>query len=92
MARERMVTRTVEFWNISVMAVLFRDEEEPQIVTHQAQVPGYIKEADLEKYLSTEWSTKSVHYIKMLSAPVKESKLYGMTERYFLLYANEITR
>lgn len=92
MARERFVTRTIDTWEVDVLCVYMHQTELPTLETVSTVVPGHIKEGDIEKWLSTEWSNDDHIYVKMAGKPVKVSTVYGMPESKFLLFAEPIER
>ena len=93
MARERFVTRTIDTWEVNVLCVYINETELPTLETVSAVVPGHIKEEDIEKWLSTEWSNVDEHiYVKMAGKPAKVSTVYGMPESKFILFAEPIER
>lgn len=93
MAKERMITRTIDTWEIDVLcACMYEGGAAPALETRLATISGHIKEADISRYLATEWSTESVIFVKTLGTPVKVSTLYGMPEYKFMLFAEKIER
>lgn len=92
MAKERMITRTIDTWAIDVLCACMNDGAAPVLETLTATIPGHIKEADISRYLATEWSTESIIFVKALGTPVKVSTLYGMPEAKFMLFAEKLER
>ena len=92
MARERFVTRTIDTWEVDVLWACMHQDEAPTLETISTTVPGHIKEADISKWLSAEWSNDVHIYVKMVGKPVKVSTVYGMPESKFLQFAEPIQR
>lgn len=92
MARERFVTRTIDTWEVDVLCAYMHQNDVPTLETISTTVPGHIKEEDIAKWLSTEWSNDIHIYVKMVGKPVKVSTVYGMPESKFLLFAEPIER
>nr|DAG68846.1 MAG TPA: hypothetical protein [Caudoviricetes sp.] len=92
MARERLVTRTIDMWGVDVLYACMHENEAPTLETVHTTVPGHIKEEDIAKWLSTDGSNDTYIYVKMAGKPVKVSTVYGMPESKFLLFAEPIER
>ena len=92
MARERLVTRTIDNWEVDVLCVYMHQTELPTLETVSTVVPGHIKEEGIAKWLSTEWSNDDHIYVKMAGKPAKVSTVYGMPESKFILFAEPIER
>lgn len=85
MARQRMVTRTIESNEVTMLAV------NPK--TAQTYFPQYtlgkVDEKDILKTVKKLYDTEDLIHVSVQSIAKKE-KLYGMTEDVFLAYAVEL--
>ena len=86
MARERMITRTIEFAVVEVMTV---DTE-----TANVQVQEFIcqPQKDNEKYLKAlkKIYETETHKLVAINKVELETQLYGMSEADFLLFAEKL--
>ena len=87
MAKERMVTRTVETKEIEVMTVNTESATIENIVVRLSRT--YKTDDELFKAVSLNVNTDTIKAVKVVTAWT-ETKLYGMSESDFLKYAVEL--
>ena len=83
MARERMVTRTVESTIAHAMCI---DTETANVSIEQFRISGKFEEKELLKKLKKIYETDTFKVVAIQSTEVEE-KLYGMTEELFISMA-----
>lgn len=83
MARERMVTRTVEMTVATFMTV---DVVTAEILNVDHVIPGSFDNAGLMKYAEKNLATDTVKYVAVVSSEYREV-LYGMPETMFIKLA-----
>lgn len=84
MARERLITRTIETKEIEVMTV---DTETAEVKIKTITVGvDYNKTADTLKYLRKHYETETVKIVSVIKESVT-TKLYGMPEQEFIRLA-----
>ena len=80
MARERMVTRTVESAKVTVMAVNLETHE---VTTPVITISNTIEPKKRLKYIQENYSVTGIAIAAIINTEVVET-LYGMTEREFI--------
>lgn len=85
MAKERMVTRTIEVTTYSVMTLNI-ETAEPKVVDYK--VTGTVN-ADPLKYLKKLYETDTLKLVA-ITGEERETALYGMTEQDFIRLAEVI--
>lgn len=87
MARERMVTRTISFTEVTVISM---NLETVQPMTEVIKIAGvFDNEKVLLKKLKKRYETDLYKIVAITGTTVIE-KLYGMTEEDFIEYAKEL--
>ena len=86
MARERMITRTVE---ITVAHVMCLNVETAEVSTKPFTVTGKQEEKTLLKTLKKQCETESFKLVAITEVTTYE-KLYGMPESEFIALAKEL--
>ena len=81
-----MVTRTIEFANVTTM---FVNIETQQIGNAQFKISGDVTEDKALAYVQKHYNTKTESHVAIMSYE-KETKLYGMPETVFLANAIEL--
>lgn len=85
MRREKMVTRTIVTTNAEIMCFNLDTNE---VITFKESYIGDLSDKEIEKRFSVDYNN-SAKFLKLVNAE-KTSKLYGITEKDFLLYAVEL--
>lgn len=87
--RTRMITRTVTFNHINVMAV---NTKTASVENQALCIVGDYTDKEVEKLVKAE--LEKMDNIKFVSIieNYKDTQIYGMTEEEFVHYANIITR
>lgn len=83
MARERMITRTVESTIAYAMCI---DTETANVSIEQFRISGKFEEKELLKKLKKNYETDTFKVVAIQSTEIEE-KLYGMTEELFISMA-----
>lgn len=83
MARERMVTRTVEEAQVKVMVV---DTETTEVSTLGYNISATIPQAKALQYIQKHYDTATLKNVSIKEYTVKET-LYGMSEQEFIKMA-----
>lgn len=83
MARERMVTRTVESTIAHTMCI---DTETANVSIETFRISGKFEEKELLKKLKKNYETDTFKVVAIQSTEIEE-KLYGMTEELFISMA-----
>ena len=86
MARERMVTRTVESTIAHTMCL---NVETADVSVETYRVSGKFEEKELLKKLKKLYETETFKVVAIQSTETEE-KLYGMTEELFIELAHEL--
>ena len=87
--RTRMITRTVTFNHIKVMAV---NTESASVENKGLCVVGDYTDKEIEKLVKAELEKMdNIKYVSIVEN-YKDTQIYGMTEEEFVHYANIITR
>ena len=82
MAKERMVTRTIEVTTYSVMTLNI-ETADPQVVDYK--ITGTVN-VDPLKYLKKLYETDTIKLVA-ITGEARETALYGMTEKDFIRLA-----
>lgn len=85
MRKEKMITRTIVTTNAEIMCFNLDTNE---VITLTETYIGDLSDKEIEKRFSVDYNN-SAKFLKLVSAK-KTSKLYGITEKDFLLYAVEL--
>lgn len=88
MARERMVTRTIESWNVEALVAY---PKAMQMATARFYIPGHIKQNNFLKYLQANYNNDEQSIISV-TASYLESTVYGMPESEFIHLAKILDR
>ena len=86
MARERMVTRTVES---TIAYTMCLNVETADVSVETYRVSGKFEEKELLKKLKKLYETETFKVVAIQSTETEE-KLYGMTEELFIELAHEL--
>lgn len=85
MKKEKMITRTIVTTNAEIMAFNLDTNE---VITLNETYIGDLSDKEIEKKFSVDYNNNA-KFLKLVSAE-KTSKLYGIAEKDFLLYAVEL--
>ena len=85
MRKEKMITRTIVTTNAEIMAFNLDTNE---VITLNESYIGDLSDREIEKKFSIDYEN-TAKFLKLVNAE-KSSKLYGITEKDFLLYAVEL--
>lgn len=86
MARERMVTRTIESFNHTVIGI---DKNDMKTVKTLIVTTGIMSDKDVEKSCRTACENENLLFTAIVNTE-KSEKLYGMTENEFMQFAREL--
>lgn len=89
MARERMVTRTIETYAVEATTAF------PKAMAMDVRfydVPGYVKETNFFKYIKDNYTTDEMVPIALTGKFYKDSQVYGMPESEFISLAKILDR
>lgn len=85
MRKEKMITRTIVTTNAQILA--FNLDTNEAITLNESYI-GNLSDRDIEKQFAIDYNNSAI-FLKLVNAE-KSSKLYGITEKDFLVNAVEL--